>query len=157
MEKPFYSEDPDQLNSIKVVNHGLGQIIAVMMGLGICYINLDHGLYLASVAGLKQYVYSTFAAALFIELQHKTYDSINANTKDGSILPAVASIAVPAIGTSLATYIWHALPGTAETNNSTLPTLLLSPLGYSITYTRIKISELEKDFEEIFDTLDLKF
>lgn len=119
----------------KKVNHALGQLAALGMGGMVVAINRDHGPLMASVAGVKQYVYSSIIAVLLIDIQHRIYDHLKEQDKK-SLVPDLLSIALPAIGTTLATFAVHSLKGTPETINSTLPTAILAPIGYTLLHIR---------------------
>jgi hypothetical protein len=122
-------------------NQILGQLAALGMGGMVFEINKEHGALLASIAGIKQYVYSAVIAVLLIESQHKIYDYLKKTTTDDSTIPAILSIVIPTIGTILATLGVHSLKGTPETIESTIPTAILAPIGYTILHVRRVLKE----------------
>lgn len=134
------TETPSTPNA-KKGNQILGQIAALGMGVMVFEINKEHGALLASIAGIKQYVYSAVIAVLLIESQHKIYDYFKKNTENDSSLPAILSIVIPTIGTILATLSVHSLKGTPETIESTIPTAILAPIGYTILHVRRVLKE----------------
>ena len=121
--------------SSKRGNQILGQIAALAMGGMVAAINMEHGPLLAAIAGTKQYVYSAVIAVLLIDSQHRIYDYLKKTDRD-SLCPAILSIAIPSIGTVLATLVIHSLKGTPETIASTIPTAILAPIGYTILHVR---------------------
>jgi len=94
----------------KTGNQILGQLAALGMGGMVAAINKDHGPLLATIAGLKQYVYSAVIAVLLIDSQHRIYDHLKKTDKD-SLRPAILSIIIPSLGTILATLAVHSLKG----------------------------------------------
>jgi len=127
-------------NSAKKGNQVLGQIAALGMGGMVVAINREHGPLLASIAGIKQYVYSAVIAVLLIDAQYKIYDHLKKNKPD-SCLPAILSVAIPTLGTILATLAVHTLKGTPETIASTIPTAILAPIGYTALHIRRVLAE----------------
>lgn len=130
-------------NSAKKGNQVLGQIAALGMGGMVVAINREHGPLLASIAGIKQYVYSALIAVLFINAQHKIYDHLKKNKPDSS-LPAILSVTIPTLGTILATLVVHTLKGTPEAIASTIPTAILAPIGYTALHIRRVLSESQE-------------
>jgi len=116
-------------------NHVLGQLGAVTMGLVVGNVNKGHGLLMATIAGIKQYCYSATIAALLIHSQPKIYDHFRKHDNH-SVRPHIWSVAIPTIATIISTYVLHTLKGTPETINSTIPTAILAPIGYTILHTR---------------------
>lgn len=127
----------------KRVNQILGQVAALGMGGMVAAINAEHGPLLASIAGIKQYVYSAVIAVLLIDTQHKIYDHFK-KTDQESLRPAILAIIIPSLATIVATLGIHSLKGTPETINSTIPTAILAPIGYTILQIRRVLADSKK-------------
>ncbi len=139
--EPIHIEDSFQ-KSARKGNHILGQLTAMGMGLGVGIINKEHGPLSATVAGLKQYFYSAIIAVLLIDSQHRLYDHFRQNDRE-TMKPDMLAVALPSLSTILGTYILHSLKGTPETLASTIPTIILAPIGYTILHVRRMLKELE--------------
>lgn len=105
----------------------MGLLGALFMGMLVYYINSDHGFLLAIIAAAKQGLYTFFFGALFVRMA----ENIAVMKKD-KILAVLAGGIIPAILTSVLTYILHTIKGTPEPFNSTLPTIFLSWLSFSV-------------------------
>ncbi len=105
----------------------MGILGALSMGLIVYFINSDHGMIAGAIAALKQGLYTFFFGALFVKMAE------NIALHFSSILKAVIIGGVaPALLTSALTYVLHAIKGTPEPFNSTLPTMVLSIISFSI-------------------------
>lgn len=105
----------------------MGILGAISMGLIVFFINSDHGLVAGFIAASKQGLYTFFFGALFVKMAENIAAIINSRPK-AVILGGVA----PAALTSILTYFLHALKGTPEPFNSTIPTMILSLISFSI-------------------------
>jgi hypothetical protein len=140
METETTEKDNNSDKSPKIGNQILGQLAALGMGSMVVGINAEHGPLLASIAGVKQYVYSAVIAVLLIDAQDKVYDHLKKTDKE-SLRPAILSIVIPSLSTVLATLAVHSLKGTPETIKSTIPTAILAPIGYTILHVRKVLKE----------------
>jgi len=102
------------------------------MGIIVYCINMDHGMLLASIAACKQSVYTFFFGALFVKMAEnlaaQTPNRLRAVLKGGII---------PALLTTFLTFCLHAIKGTPEPFNSTVPTLVLGLMSFS-TWSYLK-------------------
>ena len=103
---------------------------------------------MGTIAGAKQFCYSATIAALLIHSQSKIYDYFR--KKDlYSIKPHLWSVVIPTIVTIISTYVHHTLKGTPETINSTIPTAILAPIGYTALQVRRALKNtIEKPDDE---------
>jgi hypothetical protein len=143
METETTEKETSPVQSSKIGNQILGQLAALGMGGMVLAINREHGPLLATIAGIKQYVYSAVIAVFLIDVQHKIYDHLKKTDKD-SLRPAILSIVIPSLGTVLATLVVHSLKGTPETIKSTIPTAILAPIGYTILHVRKVLKESKR-------------
>lgn len=105
----------------------MGILGACSMGLIVYYINSDHGILAASIAALKQGVYTLFFGALFVKMA----ENIAVKIQERIVAVVLGGVA-PSILTSALTYLLHALKGTPEPFNSTVPTMILGTISFSI-------------------------
>ena len=105
----------------------MGLLGALSMGLIVFFINYDHGLLLGLTAASKQALYTFFFGALFVKMA----ENIAIQSSD-RIKACITGGTIPASLTSILTYLLHALKGTPEPFNSTLPTIFLSLLSFTI-------------------------
>lgn len=105
----------------------MGILGALSMGLIVFFINMDHGFLAGLIAACKQGLYTFFFGALFVKMAENIAVIFSSRSK-AVILGGVA----PAILTSTLTYFLHALKGTPEPFNSTIPTMILSLISFSI-------------------------
>ena len=105
----------------------MGLLGAISMGTIVYWINMDHGMWPALIASLKQGFYTFFFGALFVRLAENI-----ANNIEKRPLAVIGGGLIPAILTSLLTYVLHAIKGTPEPFHSTIPTLVLSLISFSI-------------------------
>ena len=116
----------------------MGLIGAIIMAFIVYLINADHDPSGALVAATKQFVYTFFVGGLFT----KMVENIAIKWED-KFLSIFLAVALPALMTIAFTYFMHALKGTPEPLNSTVPTTLLAPISFSI-WAVLKRSEYEK-------------
>jgi len=111
----------------KFLDVRMGLLGACSMGLIVYFINSDHGLIAASIAASKQGLYTFFFGALFVKMA----ENIAVNIPD-RMFAVVIGGAAPAILTSVLTYVLHAVKGTPEPFHSTVPTMILGTLSFSV-------------------------
>lgn len=111
----------------KFLDIRMGILGAFSMGIIVYYINSGHGFSLAIIAAGKQAIYTFFFGALFVRMAENI-----AVMKKEKIFAVVAGGVIPAILTSVLTYILHTIKGTPEPFNSTVPTICLSWLSFSV-------------------------
>jgi len=103
----------------------LGIIGAMFMGSVVFYINADHGPFLASIAAFKQGLYTFFIGGLIIKILEVMVTGIN-----NKILAYICSIVAATIITVGLVYLVHSMKGTPKPFESTIPTIILAPIGY---------------------------
>jgi len=113
-----------QLNRFLDIRMGL--LGAVAMGLIVYFINYDHGVLPGMIAALKQALYTFFFGALFVKMSENIASGID-DRKKAVLYGGV----IPALLTSALTYVLHAIKGTPEPFNSTVPTMILSVMSFS--------------------------
>lgn len=110
----------------------MGILGAISMGAIVYFINIDHGMVSAFIAAAKQSIYTFFFGALFVKMAEnlaaQTSNRLRAILKGGII---------PALLTTLLTYCLHALKGTPEPFNSTVPTFVLGLMSFT-TWSYLK-------------------
>lgn len=111
----------------KFLDIRMGILGAISMGLIVYYINADHGFMAAFIAALKQGLYTFFFGALFVRMSENIASSISLR-----IQAILCGGFVPSILTSALTYVLHAIKGTPEPWHSTIPTMILSLMSFSI-------------------------
>lgn len=102
---------------------GLGGAIA--MGLIVFFINWDHGVIPGLIAASKQAIYTFLAGGFMMRLTENLASGFSSDAV--SILIAVL---LPTLIAITLTYIVHSAKGTPEPLNSTIPTMILAPMGF---------------------------
>ena len=105
----------------------MGLLGALIMGGMVYFINSDHGILAGFIAASKQGLYTFFFGALFVKMAENIAIQ---NTE--RVRAVIAGGIIPASLTSILTYLLHAIKGTPEPFNSTLPTMILSLLSFSV-------------------------
>lgn len=111
----------------------------IFMGSVIFFINLHHGYGPATVAALKQGIFTFFFGGIFVKLCHNL--SVRFRNKQLSITMATLIPSMFSIGL---TYAVHSLRGTPEPFLSTLPAILTAPPAFFVWGWRIR-TKCEKD------------
>lgn len=109
----------------KYINYPMAIGGAVVLGAIVFSINLPHGVLLASIAASKQGLYTFFAGGFIAR-----FSEILAVNWQRRYLSLLVAIVVPTFVAVGLTFIVHSLRGTPEPLQSTLPTLILSPVGF---------------------------
>jgi len=89
------------------------------------WINADHGFWAAIPAALKQAAYTAVAGGVLTRIcERMAYKFANFafSIFMGSFVPSVIAVAL--------TFAVHMLKGTPEPLNSTIPTMILAPIGF---------------------------
>jgi hypothetical protein len=122
----------------------LGIIGAIFMGSVVAYINSDSGIFPASIAALKQALYTFFIGGVII----KILDLI-VNRIQKKVYAYVVSIAVATFLTTSMVYIVHCMKGTPKPIDSTIATVILAPPGYIyLAYFKRKNHHSPEEAEE---------
>ena len=98
---------------------------ALILGGMVYGINVSHGVPIALVAATKQATYTFFVAGLITRNNDRLVTRL-----DNQLLSLLLGIVVSSCIAIGLTYLVHSLRGTPEPFNSTLPTMLLSPIGF---------------------------
>jgi len=108
------------------IDYKMGTLGAGIMGTPVFLVNLDHGPVPASIAGLKQATYTFLLGGFFTKMCERISTSI-----ENPYLARIAGIGIPSALTIGLTYGLHLLKGTPDPAESTLPTMLLAPPGFT--------------------------
>lgn len=116
-----------------------GLIGSLVVSLIVLWINAHHGMNLAYVAALKQFIYTFFMGGIVAKVCENI--AVNLNPTMKAVLLAVL---VPSVFTVCLTYLLHSMKGTPEPFLSTLPTIILAPI-ITIYWSLKKRKELKKN------------
>ncbi len=105
----------------------MGVLGAISMGLLVYYINSDHGILPALIAASKQAVYTLFFGALFVKMA----ENVAVQFEDRALAILCGGL-TPSLLTSVLTYVLHAIKGTPEPFYSTIPTMVLGTMSFSL-------------------------
>lgn len=97
----------------------------LFLALIVFFINYDYGLIEALVAALKQGLYTFLAGGTMMRISENL--SIRFHNAMVSIFLAVI---IPTILAVIFTFIIHSAKGTPEPFNSTIPTMVMAPIGF---------------------------
>ncbi|MCK5279223.1 MAG: hypothetical protein KAK04_11800 [Cyclobacteriaceae bacterium] len=111
----------------KYINLKIGLIGALIMGGIVFIINLEHGWFLSTTAGLKQGLYTFFFGGIIIKLLEHLLLQIK-----NPYMAISLSVSVISVFTSLLVFLVHSLKGTPEPFLSTVPTILMAPPGFLV-------------------------
>jgi len=111
----------------------MGLIGAFLMGGIVFWINLDYGWWLATTAGLKQWLYTFFFGGLIIKLLEQSLKKLN-----NPYLSISISVLFVSTVTTLLVFLVHNLKGTPEPFLSTVPTMIMAPPGFLILALKFK-------------------
>ena len=107
------------------INYRLAIAGAVVLGSMVFYINYAHGILPATIAAAKQAAYTFFAGGFISRFGENL--SIRWFNRVFSLVIAIIAPTLVAVGL---TFLVHSLRGTPEPLQSTVPTLILSPIGF---------------------------
>lgn len=110
----------------KVIDFKMGFIGALFMGGIVFYINSDHGPFLATTAALKQAFYTFFVGGLILKILEVIVRGIR-----NKALAYFCAVVVATLITVGLVYFVHSLKGTPKPFESTIPTIILAPVGFS--------------------------
>jgi hypothetical protein len=110
---------------------------AVIMGLIVGAINFSYGWWPALTAALKQAAYTFIFGGMLIKLLYVISGKI-----PGKIASTIISSFIVTIITVVLVYAVHSLKGTPMPLESTIPTAILAPLGFSFLVYR-KVGRLK--------------
>ena len=102
----------------------MGLAGALFLGTIVFFINYDHGFLNGFIAALKQGLY-TFLIGGFIT---RLCENIAIVSK--KVAAVIIAVLIPSLIAIVLTYIVHSFKGTPEPLNSTIPTMILAPLGF---------------------------
>jgi len=91
------------------------------------------------VAATKQFFYTLFLGGLFTKL----VENIAIKWED-KWMSLILAVLIPSLSTIFLNYCLHMMKGTPEPLNSTIPTILLAPISFSV-WAYMKRVELEKN------------
>lgn len=97
----------------------------IAMGIIVFFINWDHGIGLGLIAASKQALYTFLAGGIMMRMT-ENFASRFSNT----FVAIFLAMLIPTIIAITLTYILHSLKGTPEPLNSTIPTMILAPIGF---------------------------
>jgi hypothetical protein len=103
----------------------MGLIGALFMGAIVFYINSDHGPMLATIAALKQGIYTFLIGGLILKVLEVIVKEIKQEW-----LAYACAIAVATLITVSLVYLVHSMKGTPKPFASTMPTIILAPIGF---------------------------
>ena len=95
------------------------------MGCIVYWINADHGFWAALPAALKQAAYTAVAGGILTKICERMayrFENFSFSIFMGMIVPSVIAVTL--------TFAIHMLKGTPEPLNSTIPTMILAPIGF---------------------------
>jgi hypothetical protein len=107
------------------INYDLAIAGAVVLGSIVFYINYAHGVLPATIAAGKQAAYTFFAGGFISRFGENL--SVRWLSRVWSLVIAIIAPTIVAVGL---TFLVHSLRGTPEPLQSTVPTLILSPIGF---------------------------
>jgi len=117
----------------------MGMYGAISMAFIVYLINADHDPSGAVVAATKQFFYTLFLGGLFTKL----VENIAIKWED-KWMSLILAVLIPSLSTIFLNYCLHMMKGTPEPLNSTIPTILLAPISFSV-WAYMKRVELEKN------------
>jgi uncharacterized membrane protein YvlD (DUF360 family) len=111
---------------------------AVIMGIIVGFINRKFGLWPASTAAVKQAAYTFLFGGMLTKLLYVISDKI-----DGVYKATFISALIVTVITVLMVFAVHNMRGTPRPLESTIPTALMAPFGFSfLAYRRKKSTQL---------------
>lgn len=120
----------NSLGNNKLFDPKMGLAGALFLGTIVFFINFDHGIVNGLIAASKQALYTFFVGGFITRLCE------NIATIKNSFYAIFLAVLIPSIIAVTLTYIVHSIKGTPEPLNSTIPTMILAPLGFLWWSTR---------------------
>lgn len=112
---------------------------AVIMGVIVGIINRKFGLWPASTAALKQAAYTFLFGGMLTKLLYVISDKI-----DGIFKATIISAFIVTVITVIMVFAVHSMRGTPKPLESTIPTALMAPFGFSFLAYRRKAGNSAK-------------
>jgi hypothetical protein len=109
----------------RTIDIRLGIIGAIFMGSVVAYINSDSGIIPASIAALKQALYTFFIGGVIIKILDLIVNRIHQKA-----YAYLVSITVATVMTTSLVFFVHCMKGTPKPLDSTIATVILAPPGY---------------------------
>jgi len=132
----------------QLIDVKLGIIGALFMGSVVFYINADHGPFLASIAALKQGFYTFFIGGIILKILELIVTGIN--NKFWAYICSVVAATIITVGL---VYLVHSMKGTPKPFESTIPTILLAPIGYIYVARMKRNNKTIPGFKKIHDKI----
>jgi ABC-type dipeptide/oligopeptide/nickel transport system permease subunit len=114
----------NKLGNNKLFDPKMGLAGALFLGTIVFLINYDHGFINGLIAALKQGFYTFFVGGFITRLCE------NIATISKKLTAVLMAVFIPSIIAISLTYLVHSIKGTPEPFNSTIPTIILAPLGF---------------------------
>ncbi len=114
----------NNLGHNKLFDPKMGLAGALFLGTIVFFINYDHGILNGLIAASKQALYTFFVGGFITRLCE------NIATLKNSFYAIFLAVLIPSIIAITLTFILHSIKGTPEPFNSTIPTMILAPLGF---------------------------
>lgn len=114
----------NKLGHNKLFDPKMGLAGALFLGTIVFFINYDHGIVNGLIAALKQGLYTFFVGGFITRLCE------NIATISKNLTAILLAVFIPSIIAIALTYLVHSMKGTPEPLNSTIPTMILAPLGF---------------------------
>lgn len=111
----------------KHYDYRTGLLGAAVMGCIVYWINADHGFWAALPAALKQATYTAIAGGILTKICERMafrFKNFSLAIFMGMLVPTLIAVVL--------TYAIHMLKGTPEPLNSTIPTMILAPIGFVV-------------------------
>ncbi len=89
------------------------------------FINFDHGIVPGLIAASKQGLYTFLAGGAMMRICENLASYFSSDA-----IALLLAVLVPGIIAVSLTYLVHSLKGTPEPFNSTIPTMILGPMGF---------------------------
>lgn len=103
----------------------LGLISGLLMGVIVFFINWDHGIGNGLIAASKQAFYTFIAGGIMMRMTENI-----ASQFSNDFVALFSAVFIPTTIAVTLTYLLHSIKGTPEPLNSTIPTMLLAPIGF---------------------------
>jgi hypothetical protein len=113
------------LGNNKYFDPKMGFVGGAFMATIVFFINVDHGILPGITAALKQGAYTFLAGGIMMRI----CENIASYFSRDAVALFLAVLVPSLIAVSL-TYLVHSLKGTPEPLNSTIPTMILGPMGF---------------------------
>lgn len=95
------------------------------MAVIVFFINVDHGIVPGLIAASKQGLYTFLAGGIMMRICENIASYFSNN-----VVALLLAVLIPSIIAVSLTYLVHSLKGTPEPLNSTIPTMILGPMGF---------------------------